>query len=153
MKIATWNVNSMNVRQAHVIEWLQAQQPDVLVLQEIKQVTEKFPCRRPQRAGLSLDCQRTEDLQRCRRHQQDPADRIPSRIFRTSMIRSAVFSPAPSAMSALSISTCPMARQSAPRSTSTSSRWLASLQDFLQAELHAARKCCRARRFQYRSGG
>ncbi|MGI9249528.1 MAG: exodeoxyribonuclease III [Woeseiaceae bacterium] len=43
MKIATWNVNSMNVRQAHVIEWLQSHEPDVLVLQEIKQVTEKFP--------------------------------------------------------------------------------------------------------------
>ena len=33
----------MNVRQAHVIEWLQAHEPDVLVLQEIKQLTEKFP--------------------------------------------------------------------------------------------------------------
>ena len=43
MKIATWNVNSMNVRQGHVVEWLQAQQPDILVLQEIKQLTEKFP--------------------------------------------------------------------------------------------------------------
>jgi exodeoxyribonuclease-3 len=43
MKIATWNVNSMNVRQAHVIEWLQSNEPDVLVLQEIKQVSEKFP--------------------------------------------------------------------------------------------------------------
>jgi exodeoxyribonuclease-3 len=43
MKIATWNVNSMNVRQAHVIEWLQAHNPDVLVLQEIKQLTDKFP--------------------------------------------------------------------------------------------------------------
>ena len=43
MKIATWNVNSMNVRRDQVIEWLQAQQPDILVLQEIKQPTEKFP--------------------------------------------------------------------------------------------------------------
>ena len=43
MKIATWNVNSMNVRQPHVVEWLDAHKPDVLVLQEIKQVTEKFP--------------------------------------------------------------------------------------------------------------
>lgn len=43
MKIATWNVNSMNVRQPHVIEWLQTHEPDVLVLQEIKQITEKFP--------------------------------------------------------------------------------------------------------------
>jgi len=33
----------MNVRQPHVIEWLRAHEPDVLVLQEIKQVTEKFP--------------------------------------------------------------------------------------------------------------
>ncbi len=33
----------MNVRRPHVIEWLQAHEPDVLVLQEIKQVTEKFP--------------------------------------------------------------------------------------------------------------
>lgn len=43
MKIATWNVNSMNVRQTHVVEWLQVHEPDVLVLQEIKQLTEKFP--------------------------------------------------------------------------------------------------------------
>ena len=43
MKVATWNVNSMNVRAPHVIEWLQANDPDVLVLQEIKQLTEKFP--------------------------------------------------------------------------------------------------------------
>jgi exodeoxyribonuclease-3 len=43
MKIATWNVNSMNVRQAHVEEWLQNHEPDVLVLQEIKQLSEKFP--------------------------------------------------------------------------------------------------------------
>jgi len=33
----------MNVREPHVVEWLQNHEPDVLVLQEIKQVTEKFP--------------------------------------------------------------------------------------------------------------
>jgi len=43
MKIATWNVNSMNVRLPHVLEWLAANNPDVLVLQEIKQLTEAFP--------------------------------------------------------------------------------------------------------------
>ena len=43
MKIATWNVNSMKVRLPHVLEWLDANNPDVLVLQEIKQVTEAFP--------------------------------------------------------------------------------------------------------------
>ncbi len=43
MKIATWNVNSLNVRLPHVLEWLATHEPDVLVLQEIKQVTEAFP--------------------------------------------------------------------------------------------------------------
>lgn len=43
MKIATWNVNSLNVRLGHVEEWLASASPDVLVLQEIKQVTEAFP--------------------------------------------------------------------------------------------------------------
>jgi exodeoxyribonuclease-3 len=43
MKVATWNVNSMKVRLPHVLEWLGSSQPDVLVLQEIKQVTEMFP--------------------------------------------------------------------------------------------------------------
>ncbi|MDH3719067.1 MAG: exodeoxyribonuclease III [Planctomycetota bacterium] len=42
MKIATWNVNSLNVRHGHVMEWLDIANPDVLVLQEIKQVTEAF---------------------------------------------------------------------------------------------------------------
>ena len=51
MKIATWNVNSMNVRKPHVLEWLQNHDPDVLVLQEIKQVTEKFPAEPLQELG------------------------------------------------------------------------------------------------------
>jgi exodeoxyribonuclease III len=42
VKIATWNVNSLKVRLPHVLEWLRANGPDVLVLQEIKQVTEAF---------------------------------------------------------------------------------------------------------------
>ncbi len=43
MKIATWNVNSMKVRQPQVMEWLTAAAPDILVIQEIKQVSEAFP--------------------------------------------------------------------------------------------------------------
>lgn len=43
MKIATWNVNSLNVRLPHVVEWLAVASPDVLVMQEIKQVTDAFP--------------------------------------------------------------------------------------------------------------
>ncbi len=51
MKIATWNVNSMNVRAPHVLEWLAANDPDVLVLQEIKQLTEAFPVDALREAG------------------------------------------------------------------------------------------------------
>ncbi|MDX1403007.1 MAG: exodeoxyribonuclease III [Woeseiaceae bacterium] len=43
MKLATWNVNSMKVRLPQVLEWLASASPDVLVVQEIKQVTEAFP--------------------------------------------------------------------------------------------------------------
>jgi exodeoxyribonuclease-3 len=43
MKIATWNVNSLNVRLPQVLAWLAAERPDVLALQETKLVDEKFP--------------------------------------------------------------------------------------------------------------
>lgn len=43
MKIASWNVNSLNVRLPHLLDWLQAEQPDVLVLQETKLEDHKFP--------------------------------------------------------------------------------------------------------------
>lgn len=42
MKIATWNVNSLNVRLPHVIDWIKEHQPDILCLQETKQVNDKF---------------------------------------------------------------------------------------------------------------
>jgi len=43
VRIATWNVNSLNVRLPRVEQWLEAKQPDVLCLQETKQSDEKFP--------------------------------------------------------------------------------------------------------------
>jgi exodeoxyribonuclease-3 len=43
LKLATWNVNSLGVRLPHVIEWLGSESPDILVMQEIKQLTEAFP--------------------------------------------------------------------------------------------------------------
>jgi exodeoxyribonuclease-3 len=51
VKNATWNVNSLKVRLPLVLEWLGASQPDVLVLQEIKQVTEAFPSEELAAAG------------------------------------------------------------------------------------------------------
>lgn len=43
MKIASWNVNSLTVRQAHVVDWLRSAKPDILALQEIKQAADAFP--------------------------------------------------------------------------------------------------------------
>ena len=43
MKVATWNVNSIRARHQHVMDWLDARQPDVLCLQELKATTEDFP--------------------------------------------------------------------------------------------------------------
>ncbi|MBI1365919.1 MAG: exodeoxyribonuclease III [Alphaproteobacteria bacterium] len=43
MKIATYNVNSINARLERVLEWFDDAKPDVAVLQEIKCVDEKFP--------------------------------------------------------------------------------------------------------------
>ena len=43
MKIATWNVNSLRVRLPHLLEWLAAQAPDVVCLQETKCEDVNFP--------------------------------------------------------------------------------------------------------------
>ena len=43
MRIATWNVNSVRMRQAHVCRFLERQQPDLLLLQEIKTEAPGFP--------------------------------------------------------------------------------------------------------------
>lgn len=36
MKIATWNVNGLRARQAQMLDWLAAERPDIVCLQEIK---------------------------------------------------------------------------------------------------------------------
>lgn len=51
MKIATWNVNSINVRLEHVLSWCALEKPDVLALQETKSVDEKFPVEAFEAAG------------------------------------------------------------------------------------------------------
>jgi exodeoxyribonuclease-3 len=43
MKIATWNVNSINARLDHLLGWLETTQTDVVCLQETKCVDENFP--------------------------------------------------------------------------------------------------------------
>ncbi len=50
-KIATWNVNSLKVRLGHVLDWLAAEKPDVITLQETKTVDENFPLEQIEAAG------------------------------------------------------------------------------------------------------
>jgi exodeoxyribonuclease-3 len=54
MKIASWNVNSLNVRLPHLLEWLKIGQPDVLVLQETKLEDHKFPQAEIEAAGYQV---------------------------------------------------------------------------------------------------
>jgi len=54
MKIATWNVNSLNVRLPQVLDWLAAEQPDILAVQETKLPDEKFPVAGIEAAGYRV---------------------------------------------------------------------------------------------------
>lgn len=43
MKIASWNVNSLNVRLPHLLDWLRLRAPDIVALQETKLEDARFP--------------------------------------------------------------------------------------------------------------
>lgn len=51
LKIATWNVNSLNVRLPHVLAWCDVAQPDILALQETKLTDDRFPAEALLEAG------------------------------------------------------------------------------------------------------
>jgi exodeoxyribonuclease-3 len=54
MRIATWNVNSVNARLETVLAWFEEASPDVACLQEIKCVDEKFPAEAFERLGYNV---------------------------------------------------------------------------------------------------
>ncbi|MCA6262350.1 exodeoxyribonuclease III [Phenylobacterium sp.] len=54
MRIATWNVNSINARLETVLRWFEAERPDVACLQEIKCIDEKFPAEAFERLGYNV---------------------------------------------------------------------------------------------------
>jgi len=54
MKLATWNVNSLNVRLPHVMNWLAENPTDVLCLQETKLTDDKFPASIIEAAGYHV---------------------------------------------------------------------------------------------------
>ena len=51
MRIATWNVNSLKIRLAHLLDWLADARPDVVCLQETKIEDDRFPAAELQAAG------------------------------------------------------------------------------------------------------
>jgi len=51
MKIASWNVNSLNVRLPQVLAWCADAAPDVLALQETKLTDDRFPADELREAG------------------------------------------------------------------------------------------------------
>ena len=54
MRIATWNVNSVNARLETVLKWFEEAKPDVAALQEIKCIDEKFPTEAFERLGYNV---------------------------------------------------------------------------------------------------
>ena len=56
MKLATWNVNSLNVRLPQVLDWLGYHPVDVLALQELKMTDDKFPHEAFTQAGYHAQC-------------------------------------------------------------------------------------------------
>jgi exodeoxyribonuclease-3 len=54
VKFATWNVNSIRARLDHVLAWLEAEQPDVLCMQETKVEDEEFPSDELQLLGYAV---------------------------------------------------------------------------------------------------
>ena len=51
LKVASWNVNSLNVRLPHVLAWCDVARPDILALQETKLTDDRFPVDELQEAG------------------------------------------------------------------------------------------------------
>jgi exodeoxyribonuclease III len=43
IRLATWNVNSINVRIGHLVDFLNRDQPDIVALQELKSTEENLP--------------------------------------------------------------------------------------------------------------
>jgi exodeoxyribonuclease III len=54
MRIVTWNINSLNIRLPHVLDYLSKTQPDVLALQETKLPDERFAREAIEAAGYRV---------------------------------------------------------------------------------------------------
>jgi len=87
MKIATFNVNSINSRLPRVLEWLEESKPDIACLQELKTPDTKFPAQalrdvgygaiwhgQPSYNGVAILARGSEPIETRRTLPGDPAD-------------------------------------------------------------------------------
>ncbi|WP_338758475.1 exodeoxyribonuclease III [Massilia sp. METH4] len=54
MQLATWNVNSLNVRLPHLLQWLEDNPVDIICIQETKLTDDKFPVAAIEEAGYQV---------------------------------------------------------------------------------------------------
>ncbi len=54
MRIASWNVNSIKIRLAHLLDWLKQSKTDVVLLQEIKCLDDGFPALELETVGYNV---------------------------------------------------------------------------------------------------
>ena len=92
MKIATWNVNSINVRLEHALRWLESTGTEVLCLQETKAVDENFPVEALESAGYNaafigeksyngVAILSTLDIENVQKNFPDDDDEAPKRLI------------------------------------------------------------------------
>ena len=66
MKIATWNVNSINARIEHLVKFIKKDQSDIYLIQELKCIEDAFPYEKIEKLGyycyVTPDNPRTEKL-------------------------------------------------------------------------------------------
>jgi exodeoxyribonuclease-3 len=87
LKIATYNVNGIKSRLAHLLLWLEKESPDVACLQELKAISEGFPIADIRRAGygaiwhgqrswngVAILAKGADPVERCRVLPGDPTD-------------------------------------------------------------------------------
>jgi exodeoxyribonuclease-3 len=87
LKVATFNVNGIKSRLAHLLLWLEREAPDVACLQELKAISEGFPIAEIRRAGygaiwhgqrswngVAILAKGADPVERCRVLPGDPAD-------------------------------------------------------------------------------
>ena len=135
MKLASWNVNSLNIRLPRLLDWLAANAPDVVCLQETKLEDAKFPV-----APLPTQATRRASPGRNRTTASrcscaTASTRATSRTASTASSTSrSASSRRRSLACASSASTCRTARPSARTNIATSSTGVAALAAHLRAD-------------------